>query len=44
MERRLIAEDQLVHNRVIISQISQEVATEVIPLHFVRGFHLLQNL
>jgi hypothetical protein len=44
LERRLITEDQLVHNRVIISQFSQEVATEVKPLQFVRGFQLLQNL
>jgi hypothetical protein len=32
MERHLITEDQLVHNRVIISQSSQEAATEVILL------------
>jgi hypothetical protein len=44
MERRLITADQLVHNRVIISQFSHEVATEVIRLPFVRGFQLLQNL
>jgi hypothetical protein len=43
MERRLITEDKLVHNRVIISQFSQELATEVIPHHFARGFQLLQN-
>jgi hypothetical protein len=36
MERRLIPEDQLVHNRVVVSQFSQEVSTEVIQLHFVR--------
>jgi hypothetical protein len=44
MERHLITEDLLIRNRVIISQFSQEVATQVIPLHFVRGFQLLQNL
>jgi hypothetical protein len=43
MKRRLITEDQLVHNR-IISQSFQEVATAFTPLHFVRGFQLLQNL
>jgi hypothetical protein len=44
MERRLMTEDQLVHNRVIVSRVSQELATEVMPLHFGRGFQLLQNL
>jgi hypothetical protein len=44
MEHRLVTEDLLVHNRVIISQFSQEVATEVMPLNLVRGFQLLQNL
>jgi hypothetical protein len=44
MERRLITEDQLIYNRIIISQFSPEVATEVIPSHFVRGFQMLQNL
>jgi hypothetical protein len=44
MEHRLITEDQLVHNPVIISQFSQEVATEVTPLYFVRVFQLFQNL
>jgi hypothetical protein len=44
MERCLITADHLVHNHVIISQFSQEVATEIIPLHFVHGFQLLQNL
>jgi hypothetical protein len=43
MERRFITEDQLVHNRVI-SQFSQEVSTEVIPHHIVRGFQLSQKL
>jgi hypothetical protein len=43
MECHLITEDQLVHDRVIMSQFSQEAATEVIPLHFVHGFQLLQN-
>jgi hypothetical protein len=40
----LITEDHLVHNHAIISHFSQEVATEVISLHFVCGFQLLQNL
>jgi hypothetical protein len=44
MERRLVAEDQRVHKRVIISQFSQEVAAEVTPRPFIRGFQLLQNL
>jgi hypothetical protein len=44
MESRLITEGHLVRYRVIISQFSQEVATEVIPLHFFRGFQMLQNL
>jgi hypothetical protein len=44
MKCRLITEDQPVYNRVIISQFSEEVATEVIPLHFVHGFQLLHNL
>jgi hypothetical protein len=44
MERHLITEDYHLHNGVIISQFSLEVATKVIPLHFARGFQLLQNL
>jgi hypothetical protein len=44
MERRFITEDQLVHNRVIIGQFSQEVSIEVIPLLFVRSFQLSQKL
>lgn len=35
MEHCLITEDHLVHNHVIISQFSQEVATEVIPCLWV---------
>jgi hypothetical protein len=43
MERHLITEDHLVHNRVI-NQFSQELATEVTHRHFFRGFQFLQNL
>jgi hypothetical protein len=43
-ERRLITEHHLVHNRVVIGQFFQEVATEVILLHFIREFQLFENL